>query len=117
MAIVVASIGLFGMAAFMAERRTREIGVRKVLGASIADIMRLLLLQFSKPVLIAICIASPLAWVAAGLYLNFFAERTEFPLTLLLASAFATLVLAWLTVASHAMRVARANPILALRYE
>ena len=117
MAVLVAIIGLFGMAAFMAERRTREIGIRKVLGAGILDIVRLLLLQFSRPVLIAIFIAAPLAWVTAGVYLNFFAERAAMPVGLFLEAGIALLLLAWLTVINHALRVARSNPILALRYE
>ncbi len=117
MAVLVAIIGLFGMAAFMAERRTREIGIRKVLGAGIVDIVRLLLLQFSRPVLIAIFIAAPLAWVTAGLYLNFFAERAAMPVGLFLEAGIALLLLAWVTVINHALRVARSNPILALRYE
>lgn len=117
MAVIVASIGLFGMAAFMTERRTREIGIRKVMGAEITDIVRLLLLQFSKPVIIAIFIATPLAYISAGLYLNFFAERAALPLGLFFSAGAFALVLAWLTVVTHAIRVAQSNPILALRYE
>lgn len=117
LAVLVASIGLFGMAAFMAERRTREIGIRKVLGANTGDIVKLLLLQFSQPVFIAILLASPLAYFSAGLYLNFFAERAALPWGLFIGAGLALLLLAWLTVATHAVRVAQSNPILALRYE
>ena len=80
-------------------------------------IVRLLLMQFSKPVIMAIFIASPLAYVTAGQYLNFFAERADLPFGLFFGAGFGVLLLAWLTVATHAIRVAQSSPILALRYE
>lgn len=117
MALLVALIGLFGMAAFMAERRTREVGMRKVMGASVAAIVRLLVWQFSRPVLIAIAIASPLGYLAAGFYLDFFAERISLTPALFAVAGILVLVFAWATVIVHATNVARANPIRALRYE
>jgi putative ABC transport system permease protein len=116
-ALSLALIGLFGLAAFMAAQRTKEIGVRKVLGASSTQFARLLVWQFSKPVAWALAIALPAAYFGANIYLNFFAERIESPIFILLVSGLAAVLLAWSTVAGHAIRIARSNPVLALRYE
>jgi putative ABC transport system permease protein len=116
-AIFISCLGLFGLAAFSAERRTREIGLRKTFGASTGDIVRLLLWQFSLPVVIANAIAWPVAWYWLHDWLNGFAYRiTLSPLYFIGAGAVA-LVIAWATVFVHARRVANANPIHALRYE
>ena len=116
-ALSLALIGLFGLAAFMAERRTREIGIRKVLGARVDQIVRLLVWQFSIPVLWSLLVAMPLAYAASGIYLNFFDERiTVLPLIIMLASVMG-LVTAWLIVAVHAVKIATASPMEALRYE
>ncbi len=116
-AIFIACLGLFGLAAFSTERRTKEIGIRKVFGARARDIVWLLLWQFSIPVLIANVIAWPVAWYYLHGWLQGFAYRiTLSPLYFLGAGAVA-LVIAWATVFVHARRVARANPIHALRYE
>ena len=117
LAVIVACLGLFGLAAFTAERRTKEIGVRKVLGARTRDIVRLLAWQFSKPVIIANLIAWPAAWWAMREWLNTFDARIDLgPLPFVLAGLLA-LVIAIGTIAGHAFKVARRNPILALRYE
>lgn len=116
-ALSLALIGLFGLAAFMAAQRTKEIGVRKVLGASSFQIARLLVWQFSKPVLWGLAVALPGAYFASSLYLNFFADRIEAPIPILLVAGTIAVMLAWGTVAAHAIRIARANPIHALRYE
>jgi len=116
-ALALALIGLFGLAAFMAAQRTKEIGVRKVLGASSAQIARLLVLQFSKPVAWALAVALPLAFVASNTYLNFFADRINSAIPILLVSGAVAVLLAWGTVAGHAIKIARSNPVLALRYE
>jgi putative ABC transport system permease protein len=116
-AIFIACLGLFGLAAFTAERRTREIGVRKALGACTRDIVRLLLWQFSVPVLIANVIAWPVAWFYLHHWLEGYANHIRLsPLYFVGAGAIA-LVIAWATVFVHARRVANANPIHALRYE
>jgi len=115
--LALALIGLFGLAAFMAAQRTKEIGVRKVLGASSSQIARLLVWQFSKPVMWALVVALPLAYFASSAYLNFFAERIEAPIVSLLVAGVVAVMFAWGTVAGHAFRIARRNPILALRYE
>ena len=116
-ALLLALIGLFGLAAFMAAQRTKEIGVRKVLGASSAQIARLLVWQFSKPVAWALALALPAAYFASNLYLNFFADRIQSPIVILLVAGSVAVILAWSTVAGHAIRIARSNPVLALRYE
>ena len=116
-ALALASVGLFGLAAFMAAQRTKEIGMRKVLGASTAQIARLLVWQFSMPVLWALAIALPAAYFASTQYLNFFAERIESPILVLIVAGALAVTLAWSTVAGHAIRIARSNPIMALRYE
>ena len=116
-ALALASVGLFGLAAFMAAQRTKEIGMRKVLGASTSQIARLLVWQFSTPVLWALAVALPGAYFASTTYLNFFAERIESPILVLVIAGALAVTLAWSTVAGHAIRIARSNPILALRYE
>ena len=116
-ALVLALIGLFGLAAFMATQRTREIGVRKVMGANSLQIARLLVWQFSMPVMWALLIALPAAWFASKTYLEFFADRIDTPIVILFVSGFIAVLLAWGTVAGHALRVSRSSPILALRHE
>jgi putative ABC transport system permease protein len=117
LAVVIACLGLFGLAAFTAERRTKEIGIRKVFGARIPDIVRLLAWQFSKPVILANLIAWPVAWWVMRDWLNTFDARVPLgPGPFVLAGALA-LAIAIGTVAGHAIRVARLNPIHALRYE
>jgi len=117
MALALALIGLFGLAAFMTAQRTREIGVRKVLGANSFQIVKLLVWQFSRPVLWALVIALPAAFFASRAYLDFFADRIESPVIILVFSGLMAVLLAWLTVAGHAVRISRASPIIALRYE
>jgi putative ABC transport system permease protein len=117
LAVIVACLGLFGLASFTAERRTKEIGIRKVLGARTRDIVRLLVWQFSKPVIVANLIAWPVAWWVMRGWLNGFDTRVGLgPSPFLIAGA-AALAIAVGTVAGHAIRVARSNPIHALRYE
>ncbi|MHB1206363.1 MAG: ABC transporter permease [Rhodospirillaceae bacterium] len=116
-AVFVACLGLFGLAAFAAESRTKEIGVRKALGASRADILRLMLWEFSKPVLWASLIAWPLAYYIMKRWLEGFADRVDMGLWTFPAASALTLAIAMLTVAGHALLVARTRPVTALRYE
>ncbi|WP_028970011.1 ABC transporter permease [Sphingomonas sp. URHD0057] len=117
LAVLIGCLGLFGLASFTAERRTKEIGIRKVLGARTRDIVRLLVWQFSRPVLVANLIAWPVAWWVMRDWLNGFDQRiTLGPTPFVVAGAIA-LGIAIATVVGHAVRVARANPIYALRYE
>jgi len=117
LAVIIGCLGLFGLASFTAERRTKEIGIRKVLGARTRDIVRLLVWQFSRPVIIANVIAWPVAWWTMRDWLNGFDERiTLTPIPFVIAALIA-LGIAVGTVVGHAVKVARANPIHALRYE
>ena len=117
LAVVIGCLGLFGLAAFTAERRTKEIGIRKVLGANTLDIVRLLVWQFSRPVLIANLIAWPLAWWAMRDWLNQFDVRMALTPVPFVVAGLLALAIAVATIAAHAWRVARTNPVFALRYE
>ena len=119
LAIFIACLGLFGLAAFTAERRTKEIGVRKVFGAEIWQIVKLLVWQFSKPVLIANIIAWPIAYLAMSRWLESFVYRIDdmVIIALCLLAGLTALLIAWATVAGNSYAVARQNPIKALRYE
>ncbi|HEV2703081.1 MAG TPA: FtsX-like permease family protein [Steroidobacteraceae bacterium] len=116
-AVVLACLGLLGLAASIAERRTREIGIRKALGAETADVLHLLLQQFAKPVLWANLIAWPVTAFAMHRWLQGFAYHVDLPLWLFPAAAGVALVIALLTVSTHSILVARAKPVAALRYE
>jgi len=116
-AVSIACLGLFALSAYTAERRTKEIGVRKAMGASSSDILRLLLWQFVKPVLLANLIAWPAGYLAMSWWLRGFAYHVDLsPWTFILASAAAVLI-ATVTVATQSLMVARAKPVAALRYE
>jgi putative ABC transport system permease protein len=117
LAIIVACLGLYGLAAFTAEQRTKEIGIRKVLGARVRDIVSLLAWQFSKPVLLANLIAWPIAWWLMREWLNSFDARIELGLMPFVASGLLALIIAVGTVTGHALYVARMSPAAALRHE
>lgn len=117
LAILTASLGLYGLAAFLAGRRTREIALRKVMGARIADILRLMLWQFTWPVLLASLIAWPVALLVVRDWLDGFVYRIALDARPFLLAGGAALAIASLTVAGHAIRVARTHPAMALREE
>jgi putative ABC transport system permease protein len=117
LAIAIAGLGLFALAAYTTERRTKEIGVRKAMGAQTSDIVRLLLWRFAKPVLWANLIAWPAAFWVMNRWLSGFAYRVDLPPWLFLAASVTALVIAWATVSAHTALVARAPPAGALRYE
>jgi putative ABC transport system permease protein len=115
--IFIACLGLFGLAVFTAERRTKEIGVRKIAGARTVDIIQRLLWQISIPVLMANVVAWPPVYYYLTRWLQGYAYRTTLsPLYFVTAGAVALLI-AWATVFAHSLRLARASPIHALRYE
>jgi putative ABC transport system permease protein len=116
-AIVISYLGLFGLAAFTAEQRTKEIGIRKAMGASTPNILRLLLWQFGKPVLLANLIAWPIAWYFMDQWLNGFSAHIVLSLWMFAAAGGAALFVALLTVLGHTLLVARRKPVAALRYE
>lgn len=117
LAIIVGCLGLYALAAFSAERRVKEIGIRKVLGARTRDIVRLLVWQFSKPVILANLIAWPAAWWLMRSWLNGFQDRISLSPALFLLAGLAAFAIAVVTVVGQAVKVARAHPIHALRYE
>jgi putative ABC transport system permease protein len=116
-AIFIACLGLFGLAVFTAERRTKEIGVRKVSGARTGQIVRLMLWRISIPVLVANLIAWPVAYFYLHRWLEGYAYRVPLNPLYFLASGAAALLIAWATVSTITLRLARTNPVHALRYE
>ena len=117
LAVFIACLGLFGLAAFEAVQRTKEIGIRKVLGASVSGIMILLSKDFTKWVLIANLIAWPVAYYATSRWLNDFAYRTRIGFGLFVVASVLVLLTALLTVSYQALRAAVTNPADTLRYE
>ena len=117
LAVIIACLGLFALAAFVTERRTKEIGVRKAMGADAVDVIRLLLWQFTRPVLWANLIAWPAAFWVMNFWLHGFAYRVDLPVWLFLAATAAAALIAWVTVSFQSWMAARAKPALALRYE
>jgi len=117
LAIFIACLGLLGLAMFTAEQRTREIGIRKVLGASVSGILSLLTMDFLKLVFIAILVASPLAWWVMHMWLQDFAYRTSISWTVFAMATAAALLTALGTISLQALKAALANPVKSLRTE
>jgi predicted permease len=117
LAIFISCLGLYGLSAFLAERRTKEIGVRKVLGASVTSVVFLLSKNFVQPVLIAMVIASPAAWFAMNHWLEGFAFHVDIHWSVFLLAFFTALIIALLTVSYESVKAAVANPSRSLRDE
>jgi putative ABC transport system permease protein len=117
LAILIACLGLFGLAAFTAEQRTKEIGVRKVLGASVGSVTLLLSKDFTRLVLIGFIVAAPLAYYAMSRWLQDFAYRIDIGWGVFVLSGLLALAVAWLTVSYQSIKAALANPVEALRHE
>ena len=117
LAIFISGLGLYAMASITVVKRTREIGLRKVMGARVREIIQLLLWQFSKPVVLANFLAWPVAWYFLDQWLSGFHYRISLSPVFFLLAGLVALLIAWVTVVGHAWRVARSNPISALRYE
>lgn len=116
-AIIISCLGLFGLAAYTAEQRKKEIGVRKVLGSSVTGIVQLLSKDFMRLVLVALLIAGPLAWWFMQNWLESFAYRIEINLWVFVVAGFAAICIALLTVSFQAVKAALVNPIKSLRTE
>ena len=117
MAILISCLGLFGLAAFTAERRIKEIGIRKVLGANASQIVMMLSIDFTKMVLISIVIALPVAYYLMRQWLESFAYNIELSPWIFISAALLSMLIAWLTVGSQALRAAHVNPSQCLKDE
>jgi ABC-type antimicrobial peptide transport system permease subunit len=117
LAILISCLGLFGLAAFTAERRRKEIGVRKVLGASDLNIIYLLSSDFTRLVVVAICISLPLSYLIVKHWLNNFEYRIDLQWWYFAGAGMAALLVAWLTVGSQAVKAASVNPVQSLKDE
>ena len=117
LAIVIACLGLYGLAAYVAEQRTKEIGIRKTLGATIPNIVRLLSREFLFLVVIAFLVAVPLAWYAAHRWLQNFAYRIDVGWATYVAAGSIAVLVAFAAVGYHAVKAARANPVESLKCE
>jgi predicted permease len=117
LAIFISCLGLYGLSAFTAEQRTREIGVRKVLGASIGSIVYLLSGKFTRLILIAMIVAIPIAWYAIDSWLQSFAYRVEISWIVFAGASLGALFIAWLTVSYESVKAAIMNPVRSLRSE
>jgi ABC-type antimicrobial peptide transport system permease subunit len=117
LAILISCLGLFGLATFTAERRRKEIGIRKVLGSTEMGIVYLLSGEFTKMVLAAVCIALPLSYLLTKQWLDNFAFSIDLQWWYFVGAGLAALLIAWLTVGLQAIKAARINPIQSLRDE
>lgn len=117
LAIFIACLGLFGLASFTAEQKRKEIGIRKVLGASVSHIVHKLSLNFIKLVLLAFLLAAPIAYFGMQAWLEDFVYRTEIKIWIFLLAGFVSAGIAWLTMGFQSWKAARANPVQSLRNE
>lgn len=117
LAILISCMGLFGLIAFMAEQRSKEIGIRKVLGASVLSVVGLLSKDFLKLILLALLVASPIAWYLMRIWLSNFAYRIDIEWWMFAASDIAAIIIALLTIGFQSIRAALANPVESLRSE
>jgi ABC-type antimicrobial peptide transport system permease subunit len=117
LAIFVSCLGLFGLVSFMAEKRTKEVGIRKSLGASVTNIVLLFFKDFTKCVFIANIIGLPAAYAFVNVWMNDYTYRASIPIWIFIMAAILTIAIALLTVSYQALKAARANPVEALRYE
>jgi putative ABC transport system permease protein len=116
-AILIGCLGLFGLSSFMAARRTKEIGIRKAMGASVRSVFLLLSREFVKWVVVSVIIACPLAWIIMNRWLQSFAYKTNIGAGIFVLSIVIAFVIAFLTIAWKSFKTARTNPVEALRYE
>ena len=117
LAVLIACLGLFGLASFTAERRTKEIGLRKVLGASTEKIVVLVSMDFIKLVVIAFLVAAPVAYLVMNRWLESFAHRVDVSLVTFVIAGVGAFVIAGLTVSYQSIKAALTNPVETLRYE
>jgi putative ABC transport system permease protein len=117
LAVIISCLGLFGLAAFMAEQRTKEIGIRKILGATVPEVLFLLWKEFGKLILVSFVIAAPISYFVMAKWLQDFAYRTSMGISPFVLSGVLILIIAMLTVSYYSVRLALLNPADTLRYE
>lgn len=117
LAVIIAALGLFGLASFTAQQRIKEIGIRKVLGASVAQLVTLLSTNFAKLIFIAFLIATPIVWFGMNKWLNSFAYHESIPVWIFFAGGIIAIVVAMLTISYQAIKAAVANPVNSLKSE
>jgi putative ABC transport system permease protein len=117
LAIVIASLGLFALSAFTAEQRNKEIGIRKVLGASVPSIVILLSREFGKLILIAFFLAAPIAWYAVNWWLKNYTYKVEIGIWVYVLAGISAFMIAWLTMSYQSIKAATTNPVTSLRSE
>lgn len=117
LAIVIACVGLFGLSAYTASLRTKEIGVRKVLGASVSSVVILLSVEFSKLILIAFVLSIPVIWMVMNEWLSGFAYRTSVDVSVFVIAGLSAFAVSWLTVSYQSIKAALVNPVKSLRSE
>ena len=116
-AIFISCLGLYGLVSFMAVQRTKEVGIRKVLGASVRNIIYLLSKEFTLLIIMAFIISAPIAWYIMHEWLKNYTYRIPLSASIFLLAIGSSIVIAWLTVAHRAINAALANPIKSLRTE
>jgi ABC-type antimicrobial peptide transport system permease subunit len=116
-AIFISCLGLYGLVSFMAMQRTKEVGIRKVLGASVRNIIFLLSKEFTVLILIAFVISAPIAWYIMHQWLQNYTYRIPLSASIFIVAIFSSILIAWITVAHRAIKAALANPVKSLRTE
>ena len=117
LAIIIACLGLFALTAFTAEQRTKEIGIRKVMGASVTSIIFLLSKEFGRLIIVAFLLAAPLAWYGIKTWLDSYTYRTDIGVFIYLLAGIASFLIAWFTMGYQSFRAANADPVKSLRSE
>ena len=117
LAIIIACLGLFALTAFTAEQRTKEIGIRKVMGASVGSIIFLLSKEFGRLIIIAFVLAVPLAWYGIKSWLDTYTYRVEIGVLIYVIAGAMALLIAWLTMGYQSFRAAMSDPVRSLRSE
>ena len=117
LAIIIACLGLFALSAFTAEQRTKEIGIRKVLGATVGSIVVLLSKEYGKLILIAFVIAAPISWFAVNWWLEGYTYKTEIGVVIYILAGIFSFLVAWLTMGYQSVKAASSNPVNSLRSE
>ena len=117
LAIIISCLGLYGLSVYVAERKVKEIGIRKVMGGSVASIVSLLSMEFIKLILIAMVLAIPIGYYTMDRWLQSFAYKTELGVGVFIMTGIIALIIAWLTVGFESIKAALSNPVKSLRNE